>query len=108
MREKLIELLKEIYPKTRYIPMEECREKTADYLLQNGVVVLPCKVGQPLYRIYDNYFIVDDFKIDKIMIAKDHITVFDDSGNMYDSEFIGEIVFLTSEEAEKALEGSKQ
>lgn len=39
-RERLVELLKEIYPKTRYIPMEECREKTADYLLQNGVVVL--------------------------------------------------------------------
>lgn len=40
MREKLIELLKEIYPKTRYIPMEECREKTADYLIQNGVVII--------------------------------------------------------------------
>lgn len=39
MRDRLIELLKEIYPKTRYIPMEECRAKIADYLLANGVIV---------------------------------------------------------------------
>ena len=39
MRDRLVELLKEIYPKTRYIPIEECREKIADYLLDNGVIV---------------------------------------------------------------------
>lgn len=60
-----------------------------------------------LYRIYDNHFIVDDYSIETIMIANDSITVFDNSGNMYDSELIGDVVFLTKEEAEKALERSE-
>lgn len=50
-RERLIELLKEVYPKTRYIPMEECREKIADYLLDNGVIVPPCKIGDRVWGI---------------------------------------------------------
>lgn len=81
-------------------------EWLVDYLLQNGVVVLPYKVGDTLYRVYDNHFIVDDYKIDTIMIAKDHVTVFDNSGTMYDSELIGDVVFLAHEEAEKHLKRS--
>lgn len=37
------------------------------------------------------------------MIAKDHITIFDDSCTMYDSELIGEVVFLSKEDAEKRI-----
>lgn len=45
MRERLIELIS----KVQY--MGGLEEKLADYLLANGVVVPPCKVGDKFYRI---------------------------------------------------------
>ena len=44
MRDRLIELIEKWYekPTTKYL---------ADYLLENGVVVLPCKVGDKVYVI---------------------------------------------------------
>lgn len=42
-KEKLIELLEEENAFSRYITDDERRELLADYLLSNGVIVLPCK-----------------------------------------------------------------
>lgn len=64
---------------------------------------LPYNIGDTLYRVYDNSIIVDTFKIENIMIAKDHITIFDDSCTMYDSELIGDVVFLSKVDAEKRI-----
>lgn len=47
-RERLIEILSEpIYPKEGVDPAEV----VADYLLDNGVIVPPCKVGDTVYCI---------------------------------------------------------
>ena len=53
-RDRLIELLKvPIYPKVGVDPAEV----VADYLLDNGVIVPPCNVGDIVYPLYaDNRF----------------------------------------------------
>ena len=62
-------------------------EQIADYLIANGVIVLPCKVGDPVFIITKNGYIhTGKFRLD-------------------DLERFGKRVFLTRAEAEKALKG---
>lgn len=92
----------------KYKSEEQCQEKRiADYLLANGVVVLPCKVGDNAYYINNANEIVEtnvgairtDFTLDEgigiygILNAHDYT--------------LGETWFLTREEAEKALKELK-
>lgn len=107
-RERLVDLLAEVYPKTRYIPMEECREKVADYLLDHNVVALPCDVGDVVRTKYGY-----TFKVEKIEILKDK-KIFrcgnpntDDYMAFFEDE-IGTEVFLTKEEAEAKLKEGVQ
>ncbi len=47
-RDKLIEILSQkIFPRVDVDPAEA----VADYLLDNGVIVLPCKIGTHLWRV---------------------------------------------------------
>ena len=102
-REKLIELLDktyaEQYDKRRLLTAEH----TADYLLENGVIVPPCKVG-------DTVWVYDDFmwglipcKVDKPF----HCYCGEKGGCTFEMAFtyedFGKTVFLTLEEAENAL-----
>ncbi len=137
-RERLIELLEEENAFSRYMTADERREKLADYLLANGVIVPPCKVGDTMYKVctvnsrikmgqlwdgkvvetncdrcgYRNCSCYDiglrkhdpDTMIDVIVPKK-----------IYSAEFlirimpyVGTIWFNTEEEAEKALERSKE
>lgn len=118
MRDRLIELLsKPIFPKIGVDPAEV----VADYLLDNGVIVPPCKVGDTVYQIekkcldcpyytdggYSDFCecALDDSKLmfevdfDKDCIYEIIKTKFIYS--MIDQD--GKTVFLTREEAEKAL-----
>ncbi|MGN1092921.1 MAG: hypothetical protein ACI4RS_04635, partial [Monoglobaceae bacterium] len=83
----------------------------ADYLLENGVIVPPCKVGDTVYTY--GLRRVKEWKItfcgknssgEHKMIAAD-----DDFKNMLEfwNYDIGKTVFLTKEEAEQALEDMK-
>lgn len=116
-REKLIELLNEWGNKEN----DGVRaESIADYLFRNGVTVLPCKVdiGQIVYqiittgnrtkfkRVSKNSWQEKEQTI-KHFIRQGEIT----KNNFYDIVFgdtLGKTVFLTKQEAEKALERSKQ
>ena len=76
----------------------------ADHLLANGVIVPPCKVGDTVYSCIGR-----PYKVEKITIKRDqdHMTIVLDSALsgrliVYENDF-GQIVFLTREEAEKAL-----
>lgn len=79
MREKLIELIKSSLMK--HIG-KSCKlaENIADDLLQNGVVVLPCKVGDKVYYItaWDEYADQNDHEqeVQRIRITR-HETYFD-------------------------------
>lgn len=118
-RERLIELLKKKYDHF----CDQCgvnkdsryTENIADYLLENGVVVLPCKVGDTVYEICERRrsgkwqkAIVErvvhaiEIGIDKILTARCGTTAY-----VYLSR-LGKTVFLTREEAETALKGGAE
>ncbi len=106
-RERLVELLKETFEYTRgtCIDFDEAAEINADYLMSNNVVVLPLKVGSTIYRLdlINNKII--DWTIARIDIYEDEVVYCDDCFNVFTDEEFGvrEGVFLTLEEAEKAL-----
>lgn len=122
MREKLIKLLLNCYdePNLRYYDLTEITDKCmggaeylADYLLANGVVVLPCKVG-------DTVFVIPTKENGLSEIAEmccigfslgdpnDTVNLLNDKNKLYQPSFdkFGKTVFLTKEEAEAALEAS--
>ena len=84
---------------------------------EGRVAVLPCKVGDRLYRSSGNKSEVYEFEIDKHFANQMGISIFahcvlagERLATSYESfkvEEIGKTVFLTREEAEKALEGKR-
>lgn len=116
MRDKLIEIVKESL--VRNIDYtHRLAESITDDLLANGVIVPPCKVGDKVYRIWSvgKYgksiaeFVVTNVSqiMENIWIvryqkqAKSLYSI----PTIYQCNFndIGKTVFLTREEAEKAL-----
>jgi hypothetical protein len=109
-RERLIEILSQpIFPKIGVDPAEV----VADYLLDNGVIVPPCKVGDKAYHL-TSVDTLDELNVAEIFEGKvssvsieDKVWIFcryDNGLNFWytESDF-GKTVFLTREEAEKAL-----
>lgn len=81
-------------------------EKIADYLIQNGVVVLPCKVGDVVYRIMTSHHTriksIKETKVCRIAVDDDGIYLFCQHCAATKS-VLGKNVFLSREEAEKKL-----
>ena len=99
-RERLIEILSQNIRKNRG---ESEIVAIANHLLTNGVIVPPCKVGD---KLYTEDSLIDEYcywEIVRIEIYEDESGFVDDSGNWYSFDDIGKTVFLTREEAEKAL-----
>ena len=74
--------------------------KLADYLLANGVIVLPCKVGDTIYqidgvRIYASTIYEITYTENKVIFVTENV--------VFDERAINNSIFLTREEAEKAL-----
>lgn len=76
-------------------------EFLADYLLENGVIVPPCKVGDTIYVAYPKQGIVER-KVKRFQIGKYGFLVIV-CGEGIDVGLLGKHYFLTKEEAEKAL-----
>ena len=113
-RERLVELLDKKYDHfcdQCGVNKDSCyTENLADYLLASGVIVPPCKVGNPLY------FLSGDLEKCKIIESSSWLYIVDSLGLItieetfyelcykddYDYVF-GVTVFSTYEEAEKAL-----
>ena len=104
-RERLVELLDKAFIECDDNYGRPCTEQVADYLMSNNVVVLPLKVGDRIYRldVINNKII--DWTIGRIDIYEDEVVYCDDCFNVFtDEEFgVNGGVFLTLEEAEKAL-----
>lgn len=120
MRERLIDLL-------NYIPCKAetcadvdggrcgdldklCRcqiEVIADHLLANGVIVPPCKVGDILWFLdYDLpkcFICPEQIVIQDIVLLKNTMLIRCSSSITLRTEDFGKTVFLSPEEAEKAL-----
>ena len=117
MRDRLVELLYEarngwevyfnnslLKGKTRDKSLPEF---VADYLIENGVIVPPCKVGQRVYSIYLNGKLRTDLHGDRITQIKINRGGYHFKcwwGYFHLSD-IGKTVFLTKEEAEQKLKG---
>lgn len=117
MRDRLIELIKKgidkhestienyVHPVWKFV---------ADYLIENGVIVPPCKVGDRLYQVTRNF--ISEFRVRFIEIATcenlflhtDIISGIIHTGEVFPASVIGKTVFLTKEEAEKALKGGAE
>lgn len=120
MRDRLVELISQV----QYMGGLEGR--LADYLLKNGVIVLPCKVGDIVYAPHWHWgtYIKGDimpYEITNITIAQNKKGVWTkkyramevhngktiDWQLNFEFDAIGKTVFLTQEEAEKARERSE-
>lgn len=117
-REKLIELILTT-PPTRLKCVGRAVGKTyttasgvADHLLANNVIVLPCKVGDTVYIIDEgDGECTEDYvlgvKVLQFFVSKRGIAVYLElplGMRLNTWAVIGKNVFLTKEEAEKALE----
>lgn len=81
------------------IPIEEY---SADHLLENGIIVPPCKVGTPLYMIVEK----------RAKVTKEYFTLIKKTkltfGNMERViEGFGKTVFLSEAEAKYALKNRR-
>ena len=111
-RERLIELLMQGELEADKQGVFNCSrskwkaEIVADYLLENGVIVMPLNmIGNTLWFINCDDNIVCD-KIYRIIISDRHdvyIFLQNSDNESYELSDIGKFLFLTREEAEKAL-----
>ena len=118
-RERLIEILKLGSCPSPYLCDENCKyanlercceERTADSLLEHGVIVLPCKVGDRLYEVTGRKT-VSVYKVRTIRVELFSLFIEWDivegfawqSLSDINAGEIGKTVFLTREEAERAL-----
>ena len=133
-RERLIELLKSdscespmlCDPNCKYANLERCyEERTADYLLENGVIVPPVSLGDKIYEIIspkdrEPYFItatvcavhIADGSRNSCQRKRESYIVAECPGTKYVHKYpiskFGKTVFLTQEEAKQALKESEQ
>lgn len=113
MKDRLTELLG-VFPtwhktlKDQWFP--QAVERLADHLIANGVIVPCVNIGQIVYRIYWD-FRVDACKVSALTQKSDKtwkIRITSGIGrNVFEvtPDELGKTVFLTKEEAEKALAG---
>lgn len=105
MRERLIELIQ----KSVNGCARNWAETIADYQLENGVIALPCNVGDVMYRIlYDRIYKIKITEISIFMRDERYFFEFLCYGGFSFSSYdVGKTVFLTQEEAEEALKGGE-
>jgi hypothetical protein len=107
MRERLISLIKDSLFK--HID-KSCNlaENIADDLLENGVVLLPCKVGQTVYVVDKRLNVWWQGEVDCVYCNKNSF----EYGILFDNDEYGayneEYVLFTKEEAERVLKGGTE
>lgn len=106
-RERLLELLARKYncfcDQCGINKQSDYIQDLADYLLENGVIVPTCKVGDTVYEIeygVGSYELWEARPIESTVKAICLLTEYD----YYPLDRVGEDVFLTRKEAERAVE----
>ncbi len=116
-RERLIEILKDNQGDSTYYMTDEAAQSVADVLLENGVVVLPCKINDHVWFIKSAFSVlvkpleariigIRGISIDRIILFG-AITLYNDLSRSFTSNDIGTKVFLSKEEAEQAIQALK-
>ena len=99
MRERLKQLLQEAEGQAAYYDGDDAYGVAADYLLDNGVIALPCLIGDTVYRICKKKYDVDGYGMQFVEdwgIIRNAFSL-----KMYHE--LGKTVFTTREAAEEAL-----
>ena len=99
MRDRLIELIEH----TRYWGSGTSAE-IADYLLANGVIVPPVKVGDKVYIVAELSKRIVECTVIGCWMCEGTCSVITDHGTIY-SLSLDKTVFTSREDAEKALRG---
>ena len=113
MRDRLIELIREAKKHTRNANSDIERNMIfSDYLLENGVVALPCKLGDVVYRISTRtgtrIKYIQETTVSRIAIDNEGVWIFCTCNPIAKTVF-GKTLFITREDAEKALkEGAEE
>ena len=110
MRDRLIELLFELH--TQKIPS---MGEIADHLIENGVILLPCRVGDTVYFIYETYDeeglnrCILDCKVEQVGVDGKSswfqlkLPLGVKLSGYFRNNTLGKNIFLTREEAEEKL-----
>lgn len=106
-KERLIDLLKSC-PYNDVFMFDgdfDLHESLADHLLDNGVIVPPCKVGSCIYLISKKSSVPAVTRIDNVLFDGDAIQYNMDDDMFFDfsEDDIGKTAFATYEAAEQAL-----
>ena len=115
MRDRLIELMKQADEYTLRRLITDNKEATAaiaDYLIENGVILPPCKVGDTVwFELYGQiesavvYHCTCELSRRGCVISGAYAKDTRGLELSFDGNSIGKTVFLTREEAEQALKG---
>ena len=113
MKERLIELLKEHCVLRQDVSdctnrkTDDCPECLADYLIANGVIVPPVKVGQSVWCIVEVFDYLMEGRVRRFTVGENWINIYCGVKGYYEQVYsdrdIGKTVFLTPEEAEAML-----
>lgn len=124
-RDRLIEILQNRTKDPCHLNgLYEWADDIADHLIANGIICLPCKVGDTVYSYKHSWCIEDGiapYQITNIIITQNEKCEWTEKYRAlrvingktinwqlnFASDEIGKTVFPTPEEAEKALERSK-
>ena len=115
VREKLVELLCKSGSMKCDSPTGECTNclKLADYLITNGVTVLPCNIGQKIWLVFTpkhpanpsdkgKWFVVQD-GVQRIIYGVKGVSIETWNMGTIPGKEIGKKLFFTREEAAAAL-----
>ena len=108
MRDRLIDLLDKSFLESDSNYGTPSINQVADYLLENGVFVLPCKVGTELFL---SDYINGHHRLKEYKFCGNRIAIviecweFQRTCTRWLDDF-GKTIFLTKEEAENALRGN--
>ena len=106
-RERLIRLMQEASQSKSDYAGNIGLGQIADYLLEHGIIVLPCKVGDIVYVPYKDSQTIEEKRVMLTSIETDEIETCMKFYCKRDYVFLGtdinREVFLTREESEKAL-----
>ncbi len=118
MKEKLIELLlsaENVAEEQDFFNCHKSRPKAeliADYLIENGVIVLPCNVGDTVYKVIERCNLSSHICVFNggygsprccVKPCGAYIEEINFSINMID--LVGKSIFLNRKEAERVLKG---
>lgn len=108
MRDRLIKLINQLRIDNKVSVTDGHTQTLADYLIENGVIVPPVKVGDKVYLpCLNDWGDIENYTITEIVLDNDGLcfVVDDEDREAHSIEILGKEVFLAKEEAEKALRG---